>query len=240
MNSTRTPRSWGLARLLALTLPAFAATAAFAQQPATKDDTVKLEKYVVTGSFIPQASAEPVAPVAIFTEADIRASGAATPIEALRQLPSFVSSGANSNENDSNGGSGAAFVSLRGVGASQTLVLLDGLPAGSQSNINMLPIEAIERIEVLRDGAGIIYGSAAIGGAVNVILKKHYTGFEVNVTGGGATRSPGGRDTFQASFAAGASNEKTSVVVTGSYFKNRTIYASQRPNSAQSDNRPRG
>ncbi len=235
MNSTRTPRTWGLARLLALTLPALAATAAFAQQPA--NDTVKLEKFVVTGSFIPQASAEPIAPVAIFTEADIRASGAATPIEALRSLPSFVSSGANSNENDSNGGTGAAFVSLRGVGASQTLVLLDGLPAGNQSNINMLPIEAIERIEVMRDGAGIIYGSAAIGGAVNIILKKHYSGLTVNVGGQAATRSPGTADRSTADFVAGASNDKTSIVITGSFYNKRTLYAGDRPNSANSDNR---
>ena len=142
---THSCRRQGWSRLLAsAVLSLFAASAAFAQSTAPadkKDETVKLEKFVVTGSFIPQASAEPIAPVAIFTEADIRASGAATPIEALRSLPSFVSSGANSNENDSNGGSGAAFVSLRGVGAAQTLVLLDGIPAGNQSNINMLPID---------------------------------------------------------------------------------------------------
>src|SRR5258708_8077954 len=177
-------------RLLAsAVLSLFAASAAWAKPtPSTgTGDTVKLEKFTVTGSFIPQTSAEPIAPVAIFTEADIRASGAMTPIEALRSLPSFVSSGASSNENDSNGGSGAAFVSLRGQGAAQTLVLLDGRPAGRQANINMLPIEAIERIEVLRDGAGIIYGSAAIGGAVNVILKKHYSGLTVDIGGEAAT-----------------------------------------------------
>ena len=242
MNSTRTPHQWGLARLLALTLPVFAVSAAFAQTPAPaavdkKEETVKLDKYVVTGSFIPQATAEPIAPVAIFSEADIRASGAMTPIEALRALPSFVSSGPNSNENDSNGGSGAAFVSLRGLGASQTLVLLDGRQAGNQSNINMLPIEAIDRIEVLRDGAGIIYGSSAIGGAVNIILKKHYTGLTVDIGGGAATRKPGTADRLEASFVTGASNDKTAIVVTGSYYNKRTLYAGSRPNSAIADNR---
>ena len=218
----------------------FAATAAFAQSyaaPSDARDTVKLEKITVTGSFIPQTSAEPIAPVAIFTEADIRASGAMTPIEALRSLPSFVSSGANANENDSNGGSGAAFVSLRGQGAAQTLVLLDGRPAGNQSNINMLPIEAIDRIEVLRDGAGIIYGSAAIGGAVNIILKKHYSGMTVDIGGEMATRSPGTADRLTASFVTGASNDKTSIVASGSFYNKRTLYAGDRPNSAIADNR---
>ena len=172
----------------------------------------------------------------IFTEADIRASGAATAIEALRSLPSFVSS-SGANENDSNGGSGAAFVSLRGVGASQTLVLLDGLPAGNQSNINMLPIDAIERIEVLRDGAGIIYGSAAIGGAVNIILKKHYSGLTVDIGGQMATRSPGTADRLTADFIAGVNNDKTAIVITGSFYNKRTLYAGDRPNSAIADNR---
>ncbi|MDI1337367.1 MAG: TonB-dependent receptor [Lacunisphaera sp.] len=228
--------------LLSVGLSLFAAQAAFAQTATVekkedkKEETLKLEKFTVTGSFIPQASAEPIAPVAIFTEADIRASGAATPIEALRSLPSFVSS-SGANENDSNGGSGAAFVSLRGVGASQTLVLLNGLPAGNQSNLNVLPIEAIERIEVMRDGAGIIYGSNAIGGAVNVILKKNYTGLKVTIGGEMATRSPGTADRSSADFIAGASNDKTSIVVTGSFYNKRTLYANSRPNSNTPDNR---
>lgn len=214
-----------------------------AQSPvrSSEEESLNLDKYVVTGSFIPQATAEPIAPVAVFSEADIRATGALTPIQALRSLPSFVGN-PGATENDSNGASGSTFVSLRGQGVGQTLVLLDGRPAGNNtwSNIQLLPIEAIERIEVLRDGAGIIYGSAAIGGAVNVILKKNYNGLEVNLQGGGATRSPGGRDTFQASFVAGSTHDKTSVVVAGSYFKNRTLYAGDRPNSAQVDNRSLG
>ncbi len=225
--------------LLGAGLSLFAASAAFAQSTATadkKDETVKLEKFTVTGSFIPQASSEPISPVTIFTEADIRASGAATPIEALRSLPSFVSS-SGATENDSNGGSGAAFVNLRGVGGSRTLILLDGLPAGNQSNISMLPIEAIERIEVLRDGAGIIYGSSAIGGAVNFILKKNYSGLTVTVGGEAATRSPGTADRSTADFIAGASNDKTSIVITGSFYNKRTLYARDRPNSAIADNR---
>lgn len=225
--------------LLCAGLSLVAASAAFAQSTTTApaaSDAVKLEKFVVTGSFIPQASSEPIAPVSIFTEADIRASGAATAIEALRSLPSFVSS-SGANENDSNGGSGAAFVNLRGIGASRTLVLLDGLPAGNQSNINMLPIEAIDRIEVLRDGAGIIYGSSAIGGAVNFILKKNYSGLTVTLGGEAATRKPGTADRSTADFIAGTSNDKTSIVITGSFYNKRTLYARDRPQSAQSDNR---
>ncbi|MBI2511258.1 MAG: TonB-dependent receptor [Opitutae bacterium] len=228
----------GLAALLATPGLALAQPASAASD-APKDDTVKLDKFVVTGSFIPQASSEPIGPVAIFTEADIRATGAFTPIQALRSLPSFIGN-PGPTENDSNGGTGATGVSLRGLGAGQTLVLINGRTTLQFSNIQLLPIEAIERVEVLRDGAGVIYGSAAIGGAVNVILKKNFNATVLNVSAGGATRSPGGRETYQAAFITGLANDKTSVVVSGSMFHNRTIYANNRPNSANSDNRSRG
>lgn len=232
--------AWRLAALLASPALALAQTNTAASTAENKSEQpVKLEKFVVTGSFIPQASAEPVGPVAVFTESDIRSTGAFTPIQALRSLPSFIGN-PGTTENDSNGGTGATAVSLRGLGAGQTLVLINGRVTLQFANIQLLPIEAIERIEVLRDGAGVIYGSAAIGGAVNVILKKQYSGSTLDVSVGGATRSPGGRETYQVSFATGVANEKTSIVVTGSLFHNRTIYASQRPNSAESDNRSRG
>src|SRR6478752_2271483 len=209
------------------------------QNAEKKDDAVTLEKFVVTGSFIPQASTEPVGPVAIFSEQDIRATGAFTPIEALRSLPSFIGN-TGTTEFDSNGGNGSTGVSLRGLGVNQTLVLINGRVTGQFGNIQLIPIEAVERIEVLRDGAGVIYGSAAIGGAVNVILKRNFTGTALDFSGGAATRSPGSRETFQASFVTGATHGGTSVLVSGSYSTRKTIYASQRPNSAESDNRPRG
>ncbi|MBI5424041.1 MAG: TonB-dependent receptor [Opitutae bacterium] len=235
------PRRWtgALAALLALPGLLLAQNTSGDDSAAKKEETLKLDKFVVTGSFIPQASSEPVGPVAVFTEAEIRATGAFTPIQALRSLPSFVGN-PGSNENDSNGGTGATAVSLRGLGNGQTLVLINGRVTLQFANIQLLPIEAVERIEVLRDGAGVIYGSAAIGGAVNVILKKNYTGSVLNATFGGATRTPGSRETYQVSFATGAATEKTSIIATGSIFKNRTIYSSQRPNSAVSDNRVRG
>ena len=224
-------------------LPMIAVSTALAQTPASTStaptETVKLEKFTVTGSFIPQASTEPIGPVAVFSESELRATGAFTPIQALRSLPSFIGN-PGPTEYDSNGGNGSTAVSLRGLGAAQTLVLVNGRVTLQFANIQLLPIEAVDRIEILRDGAGVIYGSAAIGGAVNIILKKNYTGSTFNVSVGAATRSPGSRDTFQASFAAGAAKDGTSLLVAGSYFNNRTIYASQRPNSAQSDGRPRG
>ncbi|MBX3737715.1 MAG: TonB-dependent receptor [Candidatus Didemnitutus sp.] len=228
-----------LSALLALPALAFGQTGTSTDNAAKQDEPLKLDKFVVTGSFIPQASSEPVGPVAVFTESDIRSTGAFTPIQALRSLPSFIGN-PGPTENDSNGGNGSTAVSLRGLGAGQTLVLIDGRVTLQFANIQLLPIEAIERVEVLRDGAGVIYGSAAIGGAVNIILKKNYNGSTLNVSAGGATRSPGGRETYQVSFATGVSNEKTSIVATGSLFHNRTIYANNRPNSAQSDNRRLG
>src|SRR3954471_10600726 len=110
-------RDWSR-RLAPAVLSLFAASAAWAQSTPTTStgEAVKLEKFTVTGSFIPQATAEPIAPVAIFSEADIRATGAMTPIQALRNLPSFVGN-PGPTEYDSNGGNGSAQVSLRGQGS---------------------------------------------------------------------------------------------------------------------------
>jgi iron complex outermembrane receptor protein len=236
-----THASWKRAARALLALSAISSQLTAQTDTATpnRDLPVALETFTVTGSLIPQASTEPMAPVAIFTEADMRSTGATTVVQALRNLPSFVGN-PGPTEFDSNGGNGGTAVSLRGLGSGQTLVLLDGKQTLQFSNIQLIPLEAVERIEVLRDGAGIIYGSAAIGGAVNVVLKKNFSGSVVNVYGGAATRSPGARETFQTSFATGAASRGTSVMVAGSFFRNRTIYASQRPNSAESDNRSRG
>ena len=241
LNSVRKSRA-PLALFLGVALSSLAVAQTATPAAATnapEEQAVKMEKFVVTGSFIPQPTMEPIAPVAIFSELDMRSTGAVTPVEALRDLPSFIGN-PGATEFDSNGGNGATAVSLRGLGAGQTLTLIDGRPAGNFANFSLIPIEAVDRIEVLRDGAGIIYGSAAIGGAVNVILKKNYSGLTVDIYGGAASRTPGDRATLQASFVAGASNNKTTVVASGSFFKNRTIYASQRPNSAIADNRSRG
>ena len=131
------------------------------------------ERVIVTGSNIPTAAEQASIPVTTYTAQWLAKSGANTPVEGLRQLPTFV--GNAETENDSNGGDGTAFINLRGIGAENTLVLINGRRmiggvAGTEiqaADVNLLPISPIMKIDVLKDGASAIYGSDAVAGVVN-------------------------------------------------------------------------
>jgi iron complex outermembrane receptor protein len=159
------------------------ATMAHAQQPQAQ----KVEKIEVTGSNIRRVDTETVAPVEIITREQIQRSGQATVAEYLRTIPANLGSFSESFTNSF--ASGASGVSLRGLGQKATLVLLNGRRVtgyGFAQNIqdtfvdiNAIPTAAVERIEILKDGASAVYGSDAIAGVINIILRKDYHGVEV-------------------------------------------------------------
>src|SRR5476649_1902181 len=134
-------------------LPLLVAASAYAQAPAAPEATT--ERVIVTGSYIPTAETESALPVTVYTAEVLHKQGANTPIEGLRQLPSFV--GNASTENDSNGGNGQAFINLRGIGQVNTLTLINGRRAFEFADVNAIPISALSRTEILKDGAGAIY-----------------------------------------------------------------------------------
>ncbi|MEY2497291.1 MAG: iron complex outerrane recepter protein, partial [Verrucomicrobiota bacterium] len=101
-------------------LPFLIGASAYAQAPASTEATT--ERVIVTGSYIPTAETESALPVTVYTAEVLQKQGANTPIEGLRQLPSFV--GNTPTENNSNGGNGQAFINLRGIGAVNTLTLV--------------------------------------------------------------------------------------------------------------------
>ncbi len=235
MNSTRTPRSWGLARLLALSLPAFAATAAIAQDnTGSNDDTVKLEKFVVTGSSIPTPEGETFSPVTVFSPNEMARKGAAMPIEVVRALPGF--NGAVATEQRTNGGTGAAGVNLRGLAG--TLTLLDGKRTASFGDFNLLPLIAIERIEVVKDGAGAIYGSDALSGVFNTELVKRYEGTKVDFYYGNTTDKDAG--VIRGSFITGATAGKFNVVLAAEYYDRNALHSNDRFPSNNADTRALG
>jgi iron complex outermembrane receptor protein len=150
--------------------------------------TATTEKTVVTGSNIKRIDAETVAPVDIITRDQIERTGLPTIGEVLRNIP--ANTGGSFNESFSNSfAPGASGISLRGLGQKTTLVLINGRRTsgyGFAQNIqdtfvdlNSIPSSAVERIEILKDGASAIYGSDAIAGVVNVILRRDFRGVEV-------------------------------------------------------------
>ncbi|WP_165393259.1 TonB-dependent receptor [Rivibacter subsaxonicus] len=174
--------------VLAVCAGGFAAGAMAQQQPPQKLDRVE-----VTGSNIKRIDAETVAPVEVITRDQIQRSGQPNVAELIRNLP--ANTGGSFGESFSNSfAPGAAGVSLRGLGQKTTLVLLNSRRVAGYGfaqnlnesfvDLNSIPTSMVERIEILKDGASAIYGSDAIAGVVNIILRKEYAGIEANLSGG--------------------------------------------------------
>jgi iron complex outermembrane recepter protein len=134
------------------------------------------ERVIVTGSNIPTAQEQASIPVTTYTAQWLQKSGSNTPVEGLRQLPTFV--GNAETENDSNAGDGTAFINLRGLGAENTLVLMNGRRMaggnGISADVNLIPISAIQKVDILKDGASAIYGSDAVAGVINFMMWNDY------------------------------------------------------------------
>lgn len=158
---------------------AFAAPALAQTQP----DSDQLEEVVVTGSRIPQANLVTTSPVTQVTSEDIKVAGVTRVEDLVAQLPQAFTS---QNSTVSNGASGTATVSLRNLGSDRTLVLIDGRrmgygsPADTAADLNQIPGQLVERVEVLTGGASAVYGSDAIAGVVNFIMKKDLEGIQIN------------------------------------------------------------
>jgi len=214
--------------LLGAGLSLFAANAAFAQTAAPADDTVKLEKFVVTGSYIPFAGTATAVPVTVLNSEAIADTGVTTNVlEVLRKAaPQFSGNGnlGNSNANISSGSTGGgSSVAFRNT---QTLVLINGRRAayapilssgGSQYvDVNLIPISAVERIEILQDGASALYGTDAVSGVVNIILKSDFKGFEVGAYYG-TSDNDGNYAQRKFSIVGGTSTDKTGITVSAEW-----------------------
>jgi iron complex outermembrane receptor protein len=178
---------------------------AIAQEAAPQQPMQRVE---ITGSSIKRIAKEGALPVQVITYDDIKKQG----INDTEQLVRSISANGAGADNMASGNNvfgadadrvsgGASFASLRGLGPNSTLVLLNGRRiathggSGKAVDLNTIPISAISRVEILKDGASAIYGTDAIGGVINFIMKTDFQGVEMsanaNVTqaGGGATRS---------------------------------------------------
>ena len=175
---------------LAVGMLGFQAPAGYSQSTAADSTRDKLEEVIVTGSRISRTGAETASPIEVLGRADLEKSGQQNLSEILRSL-SAEGQGTLPTSFTAGFASGASSVSLRGLGVNATLVLVNGrrmAPYGLAddgtrvfTDLNTLPLDAVERVEVLKDGASALYGSDAIAGVVNVILRKTYNG--ANVTG---------------------------------------------------------
>jgi outer membrane receptor protein involved in Fe transport len=203
---------------------------------ANSDGTVGGEVIEVTGSLVDRKTLDTPAPVSVVDREIMQASGLANVGDILQKLPSQSNA---INVNFNNGGDGSTRINLRGLGAGRTLVLMNGrrvvpggLGADASVDLNVIPLAAIDRVEVLKDGASAIYGSDAIGGVVNVITRQDFKGTEAQLYTGGAQASGSkhGMDgqQYDASIVTGTSSAKGNIMLAAGYSQTRPIFAGDR------------
>ncbi|WP_057832053.1 TonB-dependent receptor [Colwellia sp. TT2012] len=181
----------------------------------------EIEKIMVTGSRIARAEITSSSPITIVTKAQLTKLGITDVSSALRRLPAIT--GNSTNNQSSSGASSIQTATLRGIEATNTLVLLNGRRlVGSNADglvdLSSIPFEAISQIEVLKDGASAIYGSDAIAGVINIITRSNYEGFEVNATYGES--SEGDAQERKVGFVMGLSADKGSIMIAASSSNN--------------------
>ncbi|OHB27609.1 MAG: hypothetical protein A2790_16395 [Phenylobacterium sp. RIFCSPHIGHO2_01_FULL_69_31] len=174
-------------RLLASSMICGAALLGLSSQAAAQTASDEISEVVVTGTRIPSPNLESVSPVTAVSAAEIKATGVTRVEDMINSLPqAFAAQGAAL----SNGSTGTATVSLRGLGATRTQVLIDGrrlmpgtpntLGGSLAADINFIPSALIERVDVLTGGASAVYGADAVGGVVNFIMAKNFEGVRVD------------------------------------------------------------
>jgi iron complex outermembrane receptor protein len=186
----------------------------------TSASSENLSEIVVTGTSIKGLDAESALPVTVLKAEDIARTGATSAEDLFRYISSASSSGSTVQAQATGFQTGSiSTISLRGLGSGRTLILINGLrsapygggstgEAGNSVDISSIPVAAIERVEILKDGASAIYGSDAIAGVVNFILKDNFQGVDASVYGGAPTRSGGGTEQ-QGNFFGGIGDLKT-------------------------------
>ena len=206
---------------LAGTGAAFAQDAAPADQ-ATPQNAATLDKIEVTGSRIRRVDAENASPVVTIDRQAIEKTGKLTIGDLVQELPNIAGAATNPNVNNG-GGTGASTVDLRGLGSQRTLVLINGRRvvhtggADGGADVNAIPASAVERIEVLTVGASSVYGSDAIAGVVNFIMRKDFEGMQASIDYGISSRNDGQRT--GGSFTFGQTGDKGNVVAGVNYNK---------------------
>jgi iron complex outermembrane receptor protein len=186
----------------------------------------------VTGSLLISAGATATLPVTTYTNAAIRDSGAHSVGDFLGLMPYIEGKGIGAATNVN--GRGTSSINLRGLDSARTLILINGrrmiatnnLGASLAVDLNNIPMSMVDRIEVLRGGASSVYGSDAIAGVVNIILRDHFDGTEVGFQGGETTAGDGRTGNF--SIVTGRHSAHAEVLAGLEYFDRGNVYAGDR------------
>ncbi len=214
----------------ALLLGASAAAAISLSAPAMAQDSGG-EVVVVTGSRIPQTGLYSTSPVSAVGQQEFKLQGTTSVGQTLRSLPSTVEDG-DGNTVD-NGTSGIATIDLRNLGAKRTLILVDGkrlVPADSSGEVdtNQIPSQMVDHVEILTGGASAEYGSDAVSGVVNIILRKDFQGMEVDGQYSLSDHGDAGITDTSAILGFNSGDGKGNVTIYGDYNHRNAVPESDR------------
>jgi len=219
--------------------------ASLAQDPKPTPQTtgqpgVTIEEVIVTGSNIPTAEEVGPNPVDTYRTEDIQRLGVRNTTDLLTKLPQEM--GSSINQNIANGGDGSVIPNLRGLLPKETLVLIDGkraaiigggtggaTPGVAGVDINLIPFQMIDHIDILKDGASAIYGSDAVAGVFNIFLKHKFRGLEIGGSLGntnlGASNDARELETWM---IAGTGDDKTDIMIIADAYDRAAIYSRDR------------
>jgi len=216
-NNSKVAKAIRLAMIFGAVATASISTSAYS---AEEGEVKEVERIAVTGSRIKRSDMETASPVTIVDAAAISATGLTSIGDILQNLSS--AGGAMTNPGINNDSGGNSRINLRGLGAERTLVLVNGrrmiasgTGAAASVDLNTIPVSMIQRVEVLKDGASAVYGTDAIAGVVNVILKRDFEGFELNAQTG--TSFEGDAEESTMDFTVGVSSDKGNIVFGAAY-----------------------
>ena len=210
---------------------AYTATPAFAQDAAPDLDSQKLETITVTGSRIRKADVETAQPIVVLDRAAIEKQGFNSVADILQNMAEVGAPPISRSSVLASGEAvGGYYVNLRSLGPNRTLVLLNGKRLGATTSgvqdLSQIPLAAIDRIEVLKDGASSIYGSDAIAGVVNVITRKNYDGAQFDTYLGQFDQDDGAAQTYSMTF--GSHSDRGSITFSAEYSKSDPVWAKDR------------
>jgi len=223
--------------------------ASHAQEP--EDTNQAIETIAVVGSHIRGIDPQGLSPVLILDRPAIERTGAISVAEVLQDLP-MINAGTFNDRNALSSALGGSGISFRGLGANSVLVLINGRRATSYGfshsteigglvsfvDLNSIPIAVVERIEILKDGASALYGSEAMAGVINIVLRSNFTGREFEVRVGAATGSGAEEQAFNALF--GWAMPRSHVEIFATYTKREQLSWSNREISASANHESQG
>ena len=222
-------------RMICVTGLALGMQAAHAQEVASEP----IQKVQITGSRISSPNADSPSPLQILSSADIAASGAVNLQELLQKNPTMgTPSLSRTNSNFLTSGGGVSTVNLRNLGDDRTLVLVNGrrfvsgVPGETAVDLNTIPTDFIERVELLTGGASATYGSDAVAGVVNIILKKNFEGLLIDAQTGESREGDDSKRKVSLTFGTTSADGASNLMGHFGYSKQGAVYSRNRAASA--------